>query len=45
MKSQADDITPEPVSQGERELDLAEDFPEGQPPELALHECISDVPT
>jgi hypothetical protein len=43
MKSQADDITPEPVSQGERELDLAEDFPEGQPPELALHECISDV--
>jgi hypothetical protein len=32
-------------SQGERELDLAQgdDFPEGQPPELALHECISDV--
>jgi hypothetical protein len=38
MKSQTDDSTP---SQGEREE--LEDFPEGQPPELALHECISDV--
>jgi hypothetical protein len=36
MKSQTDDSTP---SQGEHE----EDFPEAQPPELALHECISDV--
>jgi hypothetical protein len=45
MKSQADDITPgpEPVSQDERELDLAEDFPDAQPPQLALHECFSDV--